>query len=319
MADISTDSPGQISALVRQCIKQLSQAAGADECLKDELVRFKIWAGNVSAHTQGRRSLEHRLRDASNLRSSVAGLLNDLMSTLLRYKRNSEYGGSSPNLIGIEEDSTDDDDGFATIVAEDDEDSDQDDAELFGLSGHDVSSESLREQSLEELHGVISCLMRFSMTLRCPAHHDRLKQSFSTSTLYYEAYDIAHVSERFPDAAPFLHERLGKAISRQRQYFKYRYNHHVKMQEGLEEETEAIDNRSSTIATALQAPETQVIGVVDTDDIQSIGTVTSFAPSLNATTTLRPPPLPDAGRNGEHFECPLCYTMVQTEDDRSWR
>ena len=91
------------------------------------------------------------------------------------------------------------------------------------------------------------------------------------------------------------------------------------MQEGLEEETEAIDNRSSTIATALQAPETQVIGVVDTDDIQSIGTVTSFAPSLNATTTLRPPPLPDAGRNGEHFECPLCYTMVQTEDDRSWR
>ena len=44
----------------------------------DERGRFVTWSRNVAAHQSGRSSLEYRLRDASNLRSTVNRYLRDL-------------------------------------------------------------------------------------------------------------------------------------------------------------------------------------------------------------------------------------------------
>lgn len=50
--------------------------------LQNELSRFKIWSGNIGAHRKGRSSLDHRLRDASNIRDQVVELLEDLRESL---------------------------------------------------------------------------------------------------------------------------------------------------------------------------------------------------------------------------------------------
>lgn len=50
--------------------------------LKNELMRFKVWTANTCAHKRGEGSLEHQLRDASNIRDQVARLLQDLEQLL---------------------------------------------------------------------------------------------------------------------------------------------------------------------------------------------------------------------------------------------
>ena len=52
------------------------------ESVKDELDRFKIWAGNIAAHRKGRRSLEYRLRDAAHLKTETHNLLAALQDSL---------------------------------------------------------------------------------------------------------------------------------------------------------------------------------------------------------------------------------------------
>lgn len=47
------------------------------------LMRFKLWASNLGAHVPyGSRSLEYRLRDATQLRKYVVSLLRDLCATI---------------------------------------------------------------------------------------------------------------------------------------------------------------------------------------------------------------------------------------------
>jgi hypothetical protein len=47
-----------------------------------ELGRFKVWAENAGAHRTGRMSLDHRLREASNVKNMAVQLLGDLNSDL---------------------------------------------------------------------------------------------------------------------------------------------------------------------------------------------------------------------------------------------
>ena len=51
--------------------------------MEDALGRFEIWSGNIGAHHTGRRSLDHRLRDASHLHEHVSTLLDSLEQSLL--------------------------------------------------------------------------------------------------------------------------------------------------------------------------------------------------------------------------------------------
>lgn len=49
---------------------------------KDKLDRFKLWSQNIGAHHTGRRSLDYRLRDASNLRYQAIDLVGGLIQAL---------------------------------------------------------------------------------------------------------------------------------------------------------------------------------------------------------------------------------------------
>ena len=91
MAEVSrAASEPQIAALVARSLtsfKALTSTLQDDHTRASQssscLARFKLWAGNLGAHRpSGSRSLEYRLRDASNIRKLVISLLQDLCSSI---------------------------------------------------------------------------------------------------------------------------------------------------------------------------------------------------------------------------------------------
>lgn len=266
--------------------------------LLDELGRFRTWVGNISAHRTGRRSLEYRLRDSSNLQRSVLALLEDVRESLDQIRKVS--AGSAPSFSG---ESTN---------------ADQDEADFFELDDEDEQDSSPIEQALDKLHEVITCLLRLSMALRNPARHDQMKRGATSTAKFYEPKDIEHVTTKYPAAPQHLAHRLGKTISRHRQYFKYRVEHHEKLREGLGEDEG--EERPSTVATSIRNTDHAQINSKTMDlDTESMGTATSYAPTMSVETSLRPPPWPEAGQEGEPFECPICYSLIVAQSERSWR
>ena len=81
-----------IAAQVKGCLGYfdvlLANLDAKDEChsllraISDASGRFKIWSSNIGAHHAGRRSLDHRLRDASHLQEHVLRLLSSLAENL---------------------------------------------------------------------------------------------------------------------------------------------------------------------------------------------------------------------------------------------
>lgn len=309
-----------INVLVHQCLVKFKILEANDHeqsGLLDEHGRFRTWAGNISAHRTGRRSLEYRLRDSSNLQSTVTSLLKDLLQGLDRYE-DLAVGSEPDNEERTKKTSVNGDEDRQTTFDVDEED----DAMLFGLDENTLPHDSAVDRALEEIHEINSCLLRFSMALRNPARHDQMKQAAATSTAHFEPYDIEHVRQKFPDAEPYLHERLGKSISRHRQYYKYREDHHQKLAEGLDEDNGDQEERPSTIATSLHnadvATPTHVAREADSET-ETIYSATSFALTTTGDKALRLPSLPETGQDGEPFECPLCYRIVVADDEYSWR
>lgn len=305
-----------ISATVLQCLARFKsiEAENPDiPGLEDEHGRFRVWVGNISAHRSGgRRSLEYRLRDSSGLQSMVVSLLQDLLKALSSLEDTIKVG-TKPTIGSVHGHLED-----GKPLAEDNSD-DEDHAAVFGLDNEENVYLDPSTLAVEEIREVNLCLLRFAMTLRNPVRHDQLKKSATTSTHHFEPFDIAHVRHKFPDAQSYLHERLGKAITKHRQYFKYREEHHSKLSEGLDDE-KVRHERPSTIATSLNMPVPDLPEAIGEElGTESLYTATSFAPTTAGDTTLRPPPLPEAGRDGCPFECPLCFGIVVAEDERTWR
>lgn len=206
-----------ISATVRQCLAMFKSIEGEHHDipgLEDEHGQFRIWVGNISAHRSGgRRSLEYRLRDSSNLQSMVVVLLQDLLKALddLENAIRAGIGAASEDTHDIPE---------SEQNQSEERSDDEDDAALFGLTIEEGCRNDATMRAIEEIHEVNLCLLRFSMTLRNPARHDQMKELTSTSTRHFERFDIDHVQHKFPHAQSYLHERLGRAISKHRQYFK---------------------------------------------------------------------------------------------------
>ena len=204
---------------------------------------------------------------------------------------------------------------------------------------------------------VITCLLRLSVAIQNPTPHDQFMASGQIDTSYFELFDISHVQGKFPDAEEYLITRLGKAISRRRQYLKYREEHHKKLAQGIEDVIEAPKavaepigrevasteaarteiaqteiartetaptetNPESTvplsISSATKAPTTYIdLG----EDVYSNDGLsqTSYATSANESTELRLPPIPKEAQNRKPFECPLCFMIISIRNSHSWK
>ena len=303
------------------------------EDVQDEFGRFRIWSGNIGAHKTGKSSLNYRLRDASHIRQRVVSLLEDLNEIL----QNSRWQAleNTRSLTNVRK-------ATAIIMGEQvpwdclssDSDSDSDDDvedPKANADGATTTSAVEDKTELKQLQSsmveTVTCLFRLSMAIRSPAPHDQFMTSKNIDTSYFEEYDIKHVRQKFPMAEGYLVNRLGRAISRRRQYLKYREAHHRKLAHGLDiEENIVQDVRTemipqSTVASSLPTALKEVDHIDLTEDSGSEACYSeaSTATSANGTTNLRTPPLPKEAQNGSPFECPLCFMIISVRGTRSWR
>ncbi|KAK1848134.1 hypothetical protein CCHR01_09250 [Colletotrichum chrysophilum] len=265
--------------------------------IDDELARFKVWAGNSGAHRNGRASLEHRLREASHVRQQVLRLLSGLKDSL--------------------EDAADIMNGKATPWEEMEDDEEPLD---------DLEMETEMEQITLDITELVDCLLRLSVSIQNPAPHDRFMSSTFTDASAYEDFDIQHVQAKFQDIDEGLAQRLGKAMSRRRQYFKYREAHHQKLSHGLDRhgdtnKTEPTLPAPSTLASSIPLQMKQgALVEFSGDDTQSDGRASamSFATSVSGPKTLKVPPMPEHALKGP-FMCPFCYLIISVQDTRAWK
>ena len=312
---------------VRECFEAFSiEHEGAEEettRLEDELGRFKIWAGNIAAHrpAHSRRSLEYRLRDSSKLREMVLSLLQDLLIAIQDLRKQL----LSRHTLTVNEGLS----GEIAVRATHGEtglqqdDVEREDTDMFELSDEgSVGEETLVCQALSEVHDVITCLLRFSMTLRAPSRDDQRRDDPGGVAEAFVAHDTDHVRAKFPEAPDYLTRRLGKTLSKHRQYFRYRREHQKKLHEGLDGGDEGTWEMPSTVATTLPNPTSSLhdpAGLTTESETESAYTATSYAGTSTGDAALRVPPWPLSAQSGSPFECPICFGIIVADSDIAWR
>jgi len=193
--------------------------------------------------------------------------------------------------------------------------------------GQGLNASTELQQLMSDIAETVTCLLRLSMVIRNPAPHDQFLKSIDIDTSYYEEFDTSHVREKFPNAQEHLIARLGRAISRRRQYLKYREMHHKKLALGIDIDPSATQDThteilpQSTIASSLPTALKSVDHIDLDGDSQSESGISdaSSATTTNYTTKLHLPPLPKEAQDGSPFECPLCYMIISIRKTRSWR
>lgn len=210
--------------------------------LDDNLGRFKVWGENCGAHRHGRVSLDHRLREAADVKQMVLELQDDLNSDLkhgmgiyiAEYldKILDELTCFLAIAIVSGETLFEQPDEDAELLS--DSDSSQSSLEDEGATSQsepaaDINTKSRLEECVTDITHVITCLYKFSITIQNPAPRDRLAKCSSIPVSHFEEFDIRHLSHKFPDAQRYLIERLGKANTKRRQLLKYYEMHHEKI------------------------------------------------------------------------------------------
>lgn len=145
-------------------------------------------------------------------------------------------------------------------------------------------------------------------------------------TSYFEEYDVEHVKTKLLNVDPVLAHRLGKAISRRRQYFKYRETHHQKLNAGLDldstrSEAGVQSTVASSIPTALKDSKNTwpSSNRLEEEEVSNSGaSQTSYATSGPESGRLKIPPLPSEANYGP-FECPFCYMMISISTTIQWK
>ncbi|KAL3954008.1 hypothetical protein ACCO45_011964 [Purpureocillium lilacinum] len=253
-------------------------------------------------------SLDYRLRDSSHIRTHVIRLLQDL-DELLEDALAIVGGYEFPwDQISDVKATTDQHEGTAEIA---DKGISVMDPNWSPSSNEEDSTESELDQISVDVVDVVNCLLRLN-------------------TSHYELFDIRHVQSKFNDIDAILAERLGKAISRRRQYFKYREAHHMKLSRGLDlhraadATTTAGSADPQTVASSipqqLKGGSDPMDGllVFSEDRSDSGHTQTSYASSAAGKEEYRIPPLPTAASIGP-FECPFCYRIITATSTASWK
>jgi hypothetical protein len=249
----------------------------------DQLGRFRLWCGNVGAHRHGKASLDHKLRKASHILGQALELLQNLETILEEVNE----------IIAGER-----------VSAEDLPDSDSEASEDGQDWLPEVSTTTELAQLACDLAETNTCLMRLSMAIQNPAPHDQFKQSGNIDVTHFEPFDIDHVRGKFPLAQDYLVFRLGRTISRRRQYLRDREQHRKNLERGLEQglATEiqlGTGDAPEPVSYAVTAPSERVESTV-ASSLPSAVKVTTFAHDLT---------------EDDYYDDALSQTTYASEDD----
>jgi hypothetical protein len=171
------------------------------------------------------------------------------------------------------------------------------------------------------ISNTIGCLFRVSMIIQKPAPHDRFIKSGKFDQSFRQTWDEQYVRDKFVNVPEWLGARLGKAISRRRQFLEYRKNHHQRLtasdDRNIEEGAAEVTVVSSLPTVARQD---KVPSIENDMPILDEGSVTSYAETVFNQDTLCTPKMPEAAIDGAAFECPYCFMIVsQIHNKLQWK
>ncbi|KAM0182216.1 hypothetical protein ACHAPF_001103 [Botrytis cinerea] len=271
---------------------------------------FKAWGNSIAAfqNVSIRSSLEFRLKEATDIRQRVLKILGNLQVSL--HEAALIITGREPNDSWTVEEYSDSD-------------------------GEEPNSESKKTSELQELFQAMTDantnLLKLSMVIRnSPNRDDYLK---AASRYRFDAsYDIGHVRDKHGSAkrsADWLIVRLGKAITRRRQYLKYREDHHGKLTRDWDDAM-IIEKEDKTIALtkATTFVENTSTAQKDGSDLgSSFGSQTSYEATVigESTGRLNVPSHPRMAfedvpfQFGSPFRCPYCFTEQVVNNRSAWK
>ena len=149
-----------------------------------------------------------------------------------------------------------------------------------------------------------------------PGPHDRFIKSGRFDQSFRQPWDEQHVQSKFASAPEWLTRRLGKAISRRRQFLEYRKAHHERIASlevsNAPTDIETVVSSLPTMAKQGQWLQAKLNSGTDESDIQSEAGVseTSYAETTMGENTLLFPKVPEAAQDGAMFECPYCFMII---------
>ncbi|KAK1499250.1 hypothetical protein CTAM01_07171 [Colletotrichum tamarilloi] len=275
--------------------------------LADEKFTFGRWARLFNAHKINRNSLDYRLRDASKIKDQTLTFVNDYLQTLSNTSKSVkdlQTALSSPDghmLNSLTQ-------GNIKVYLEANPD---DVPPLLADLARIVSEVSKRRSALWSLEK--------SIQTPDPWYASLSSELIDTSA--YEAFDIQHVSTKFKGIEDYLAQRLGKALSRRRQYFKYRKVLHERLSQPVDDQAYNITNiQQDTMASSISDRSQKVSESTICYDL-SVFSSDEFVPwetRANDPTSRPIPDLPEEAQDGP-FECQFCYMRVRTRDYHTWR
>jgi hypothetical protein len=197
-------------------------------------------------------------------------------------------------------------------------------ADYFDASdGPNVSEINL---VLGDIGHVIDCLLRFAVAIRNPTPHDQFNSRVGVEVAAaYRPWDINHIREWFVGISDGLVDRFVAAMSRRRQYFKYREDHSNKLANGLDNHhADTVDN--TTVASSIPdylkdiecGSESEINIIAKFHDDVSEASETSYATSHANNNQLRVPHMPKDYIDGP-FKCPFCYTIIFIKNRKAWK
>ncbi|KAH7135346.1 hypothetical protein B0J11DRAFT_157717 [Dendryphion nanum] len=166
-------------------------------------------------------------------------------------------------------------------------------------------------------------------------------------TSFDDMFDINHVAQKFPLLEGWLRERLGKAITRRRQFLRYARDHRSRLGKEPTElwkpeeaiaakpvlSTSSMENQShsgrtvltqhaSTLAPTVASTLHDISIALPETDFEDNQSQSSFALSLGEEeleSRQQLPRLIDVSKGASTFECPLCCTIQSIRKEISWQ
>ena len=185
--------------------------------------------------------------------------------------------------------------------------------------------------------------MKLSIVIRSSATRDDYLKPASRFSSWNPFPDIGHVREKYGSAkysTDWLLERLGKAITRRRQFLKYRIEHNDRLVGIGPDDENQRDGPTKTIAstkatTFVGENILQKVREAGSDAGNSFGSATSYENTVfqgdGSPTMLTVPPPPKFAfptifgfpkipfEYGQPFQCPFCFTEQTVENRSAWK
>jgi hypothetical protein len=192
---------------------------------------------------------------------------------------------------------------------------------------------------LDAISDCIRSLLKISILIRKATPRDRFARALQGDNPFIDQFDVNHVAERYPKLnkpdSDWLCARLGRAITKRRQFLRYSQEHGSRIAgpNGNDRERSisnilskdngsvAAHTHTSTKASTLNVTMLQQLREDDanTEDDRSFTSIGSSLQVENENSGLHLPSLKELSSGNSIFECPFCLGIQKFTRESEWR